>query len=403
MRKEEMQSPQFEIDVRALKLKTSEQQMLQKVVATYYSRFGEAPMSVVRAPGRVNVIGEHTDYNAGFVLPVAIDRATWIALSPSGNDAVELYSMDHDEVLSFNSQNPSKGGASWGEYPKSTAWSLLDAGFALKGWRGVTACDVPIGAGLSSSASFELAVARAFVLVSGCDWNGRRMSELCQRAENEWVGVRCGIMDQMISAVGQAGMALLIDCRDLSFEAVPVPQGVSLLVMDTSTRRGLMDTAYNERHAQCNRAADYFGVPTLRDVTLNQVMRQPEGLDSVTWRRAKHVVTECARTLEAAEAMRAGDAVGLGTLMNASHDSLRDEFEVTNEELNIITEIARQMPRCLGARMTGAGFGGCAVALMAQEEAHACIPLIQEQYMAKTGLSASLYVCHASNGAEVVY
>ncbi|HEY3661611.1 MAG TPA: galactokinase, partial [Chthoniobacterales bacterium] len=287
-------------------------------------RFGTAPQFVVRAPGRVNLIGEHTDYNDGFVLPMAIDRATWIALRPREDERVHLHSVEQNETIEFSLTNLEKSRAAWHEYPKGVAWALREAGYDLRGWEGVSSCDVPMGAGLSSSASFELAVARGFAAIGELGWDGPTMARLCQKAENQWVGVNCGIMDQMISAIGREGHAVLIDCRDFSTEAVPLPPGVSIVVMDTGTRRGLVDSAYNERRRQCEAAAHFFGVKALRDVSLSEIDTRGSGLDDITRRRARHVVTENDRTQRAAAAMKAGDAKVLGELMNQSHESMRD-------------------------------------------------------------------------------
>ncbi len=364
----------------------------QNVHDAFRQQFHATPALLVRAPGRVNLIGEHTDYNEGFVLPMAIDRATWIALRPRADGRVVLHSLEHNEQVQFDLTALTKHHRHWGEYPKGVAWALQQAGHRLRGWEGVAACDVPMGAGLSSSASFELAVARAFAAVSSLPWDPAAMAKLAQRAENQWVGVNCGIMDQMISAAGRADHALLIDCRSLATRPVPLPAGTVVVVLDTMTRRGLVESAYNERRAQCEDAAREFGVKFLRDVSVAQ-------LTPTTNQRARHVVTENDRTLRAAETR---DPVAFGQLMNASHDSLRDDFEVTNHELNVMVDCARRLPGCYGARMTGAGFGGCAVALVAAKQAAAFADAIAQDYETATGRKPQIYVCRAANGAEVV-
>lgn len=374
----------------------------QQVTQAFQERFGAAPALIVRAPGRVNLIGEHTDYNDGFVLPMAIDRAAWIALRPREDGRVAIHSLDMDETAEFELAGLVKGGPGWAEYVKGVAWAMQDAGLELAGWEGVMAGDVPVGAGLSSSAALELATARAFAAVSGIAWDPAAMALLGQKAENHWVGVNCGIMDQMISAAGLAGHALLIDCRSLDTEAAPLPPETAVVVLDTATRRGLVDSAYNERRAQCEAAARFFAVPALRDVSLAQFEAEAGGLDELTRRRAHHVIGENERTLQAVEAMRRGDAAELGRLMDASHTSLRDDFEVSNDALNVMVEIARQQPGCYGARMTGAGFGGCAVALVAAEAAASFAQDVATAYEAHSGLTPSVYVCAATNGAEVV-
>ena len=373
-------------------------------------RFGEPPALVARAPGRVNLIGDHTDYNDGFVLPMAIDRAVWIALRPRTDGRVELHSLDFGETGGFalgdpslrSGQAPARGGEGWLEYVHGVAWALGDAGLDTgHGWEGVVAGDVPLGAGLSSSAALELAAARAFAGLGKLPWEPARMAKLAQRAENAWVGVNCGIMDQLISAAGREGHALLIDCRSLDTRAVPIPADVAVVVLDTATRRGLVDSAYNERRAQCEAAAHFFGARALRDVSVEEFERRAPELDAVTRRRARHVVTEDARVLAAADALAAGDVGAVGRLMDASHASLRDDFEVSSRELDAMVEIARGQPGCHGARMTGAGFGGCAVALVAESAAAAFATDTTRGYEAATGKRPAVYVCSASGGASL--
>jgi galactokinase len=374
----------------------------QLVRHRFQEYFRTAPAFVVRAPGRVNLIGEHTDYNDGFVLPLAINRAVWIALRPRTDRHVLVHSLDFDGSTAFTLDELTRGTGGWPEYVKGVAWMLQQAGHGLRGWEGVLAGDVPVGAGLSSSAALELAVARAFAAVSELPWDAARMARLGQRAENEWVGVRCGIMDQMISAAGRAGHALLIDCRSLDIEAVPFPPGTTVVVLDTATRRGLVDSAYNERRGQCETAARAFGVSALRDVSVPRFQAEGGQLDEVTRRRARHVVTENERTLQAAEGMRRGEAVAVGRLMNASHESLRDDFAVSSRELDIMVDCGRAHPACLGIRMTGAGFGGCAVALIHTEQAESFTSSTAASYESATGIKPVLYVCTATEGAEVV-
>jgi len=373
-----------------------------QIAQAFAQRFGGAPQWIVRAPGRVNIIGEHTDYNDGFVLPMAIDRAAWIALRPRPDDRVVVHSLDFHETVEFGIAGVRHQKQKWAEYIKGMAWALREAGHPLRGWEGTVAGDVPIGAGLSSSAALEMAAARAFAAAAGLTWEPAAMARLGQRAENQWVGVNCGIMDQMISAAGKAGHALLIDCRSLETQLVPLPPGTVMVVLDTATRRGLVDSAYNERRQQCEAAAAYFQVKALRDVTPVVFESCADGLDPVTRRRARHVVGENDRTLSAAAAMRAGDAVRLGALMNESHDSLRDDFEVTNAELNVMVECARRASGCFGARMTGAGFGGCALALVTAAAAGEFAAQVTAEYQRVTRRAPAVYVCRATNGAEIV-
>ena len=373
-----------------------------QISQAFQQRFAAAPTFVVRAPGRVNLIGEHTDYNDGFVMPMAIDRATWIALRPSGNRQVTVHALDFDERDTFDLDHLEPKPGSWMNYVLGVTWALQQHGYATDGWEGVLAGDVPIGAGLSSSAALLLAAARAFAAVTGWDWDAPRMAQLSQYAENKWVGLNCGIMDQMISAAGVAGHALLIDCRSLALSPQPLPPGIAVVVLDTATRRGLVDSAYNERRAQCEAAARHFDAAALRDVSLTQLEASRADLDPLTYRRARHVITENARVLQACDAMQAGDAHALGRLLDASHISLRDDFEVSSRELDIIVEVAAAHPACLGARMTGAGFGGCAVALVRDEDVQAFAASTMAAYTARTGLSPHVYVCRATAGAEIV-
>ena len=373
----------------------------ERVIQEFEQRFGGAPVFIVRAPGRVNLIGEHTDYNDGFVVPMAIDRAVWIALRPRADGRVVGHSLDLDQSVEFWLEDNKDEQVGWGDYVKGVAWALEDAGYALRGWEGVVTGDVPIGAGLSSSAALEMATARAFAATSAFPWEATKLAKIGQRAENEWVGVNCGIMDQLISAAGVADHALLIDCRSLEMQAVPLPPDTVVVVLDTMTRRGLVDSVYNERRAQCEAAARFFGVPALRDVSVDQFLARANELDETTRRRALHVVTENARALQAAQVMLRGDAVELGRLMDASHISLRDDFEVSSNELNAIVACAQRDDGCYGARMTGAGLGGCAVALVRTAAVDAFADNVSSCYEEETGLKPNVYVCTATAGATV--
>ena len=373
----------------------------------FTERFGIAPTHLVRAPGRVNLIGEHTDYNDGFVLPMAIDRAVWIALRPAAGTAVRVHSHDFDADGEFDLQQvrtagPAAAGKGWLEYLKGMAWALMDAGHELRGWEGVVAGDVPIGAGLSSSAALEMATARAFSEVSDLSWDPAAMAKLGQRAENAWVGVNCGIMDQMISASGHAGHAMLLDCQSLEPEHVCLPVDASIVVLDTGTRRGLVDSAYNERRSQCEAVAKHLGVTALREVTATALIVAASQLDGTALRRARHVVTESQRTVEAASQLAAGNTRRMGELMDASHISLREDFEVSSEALDTMVSCARRQPGCFGARMTGAGFGGCAVALVDADAAESVARDTCAAYLHETGNEPTAYVCVPTAGAAVV-
>ena len=366
----------------------------------FQERFGRWPQWIVRAPGRVNLIGEHTDYNDGFVLPLAIDRAIWIALGARPDRRVAVHSADFHEPGEFSLEQLVHQQAGWLEYLKGVAWSLQEAGYSLTGWEGVVQGDVPQGAGLSSSAALEVATARAFAAVGAWNWEPVAMAKLGQRAENQWVGVNCGIMDQLISATGRAGHAVLIDCRSLELAPVPFPPGVAVAILDTATRRGLVDSEYNERRARCEAAARTFAVRALRDVDMSRFEREAGRLDDTTRRRARHVISENQRTLDAAQAMRHGDVRALGRLMNESHASLRDDFQVSSDALNAMVECARRHPACYGARMTGAGFGGCAVALVDRAAGDDFAATVAAAYEKTAGHTPAVYVCEATDGAE---
>ncbi len=370
---------------------------------SFINHFNSSPQFIVRAPGRVNLIGEHTDYNDGFVLPMAIDRAVWIALSPRMDSQVRIRSLDlgEDSVFDLNSLTKGEG---WAEYIKGVANELQKAGHMLSGFDGAITGDIPRGAGLSSSAGVELATARAFSIISDIEWDAPQMARHAQKAENEWVGVNCGIMDQMASAASMEGYALFLDCRTLEYEHAPLPENISIVILDTSTRRGLVDSAYNERRSQCEEAARWFGVAALRDVSPEMFLQSKaeHDLSQVVMKRARHIISENARVLEAVQVMKAGNIKRLGELFNASHDSLRDDFEVTNDALNIMVNCAREQESCYGARMTGAGFGGCAVALVEKENAQEFTNAVSAAYRQRSGLEASIYVCKASSGASII-
>ncbi|HCV24550.1 MAG TPA: galactokinase [Candidatus Latescibacteria bacterium] len=373
----------------------------------FKERFGTTATQLVRAPGRVNLIGEHTDYNDGFVLPMAIDHAVWIALRPAQGTAVRVHSHEFHAEGEFDlkqvrAAGPPSAGEGWLEYVKGTAWALMEAEHELRGWEGVIAGDVPIGAGLSSSAALEMATARAFAAVGDLPWDPAAMARLGQRAENAWVGVNCGIMDQMISASGRAGHAMLLDCRSLTPEHVCMPENASLVVLDTGTRRGLVDSAYNERRSQCEAVAEHLGVDALREVTATALIVAQSQLDGTALRRARHVVTENQRTIEAASVLAAGNTARMGELMDASHISLREDFEVSSDALNRMVSLARRQPGCFGARMTGAGFGGCAVALADADAAESLAQETCAAYRHETGNEPTAYVCVATDGAAVV-
>lgn len=386
------------------------QTQVQEAFAAHY---GGTAQALVRAPGRVNLIGEHTDYNEGFVLPMAIDRAAWLALTPRDDATVRVHFLDFEQGGAFDLGDLHKGDPLGPlDYVKAVAWALQRQGHRLRGFDAVVAGDVPIGAGLSSSAALELAVARAFAVASDLAWDGVQMARAARHGENGFIGLNVGIMDQMISAMGQAGAALLIDCRAVEQQPLPAAAltlapapsqfGCAVVVLDTNTRRSLaVGKAYNERRASCVAAADYFGVSALRDVTPEQVQQAPD-LDPLLRKRARHITTENQRAQAAWQALQAGDMARLGQLMNASHASLRDDYEVSNDALDQIVACAQAHPAAYGARMTGAGFGGCAVALVAAAQVARFIHEVAACYAAASGRAGAGYVFEPAAGASVL-
>lgn len=377
------------------------------VVQGLRERFGRDAEAVARAPGRVNLIGEHTDYNDGFVMPIALDRGVTVAAARRTDRRCRLASLEMQGVVEFDLARLHRDPAdAWGGYARGVAWALQEAGHPLCGLDAVLSSDVPVGAGLSSSAALEVALAFLWQEICGFEMPGPEMARLCQRAENEFVGVKCGIMDQFISRLGRVDHALLIDCRSLEFRYVPVPSdGVCFIVADTGKRRGLVDSEYNARRKECEAAVRFFasrrpGVLALRDVTPDELADAERDLSPVTFSRARHVVLENQRTLDAAMALERGEIEALGALMNASHESLRDEYAVSCPELDLMVDLARAVPGVLGSRLTGAGFGGCTVSLVEERSVPRFLSSVPPAYRARTGLEPALYACGAAAGAS---
>ena len=370
----------------------------ERAIGRHRERWG-APRLVARAPGRVNLIGEHTDYNDGFTLPMALPFDTVIAVSSEGdpeNGPVAIDSAGFGTVVIDPSGDPAAA-PSWARHLAGCVALLRERGIPAGGWRATIDTDIPTGASLSSSAALEVATIQALLARAGHRWPPIEVAQLGQRVENEVVGLPSGIMDQFISAGAVAGHASLMDCRALTLTPVPLPAGVVVAIMDTGTRRVLADAAYGERRAACERAATQIGVGVLRDAPID---RLTSVVDDVDRRRAHHVITENQRTLDAVAAMRAGDVDGLGRLMDASHASLRDDFEVSGPGLDAIVVAARSATGCLGARMTGGGFAGCAVALVRSEDAEAFTAEVVERYE-HAGHTARIWVCEPAAGASV--
>ena len=356
---------------------------------------------MVRAPGRVTLIGEHTESSDGLVLPMAIDREVRIALRPRKDTTVRLRALDLGEEVVFDAAEPTvRTGPS--AFAEGVAWALARDGHALTGFDGVVTGDVPVGAGLSSSSALALALARAFAAAGDLPWDARRMAAAGHRAQNDWLGLASGIAGPLVAACAVEGSGLLIDCRDLTTETLALPPGASLVVLDTGTRRGPVGSTYDDRREQVGAAAEALGVGRLRDVSEAEFARREHELSPVLRRRARHVIGENARVLRAAEAMRRGSAEELGALMNESHASLRDDFLVSAPVLDEMSEIARGRPGCHGARMIGGGFAGCAIALVDARALGDFLPAVEERYWEETGVEASLYACRASAGAGIL-
>lgn len=365
----------------------------RRAVDCYHARFGAPPDVVASAPGRVNLLGEHTDYNGGFVLPCAIERRVAVAL---GRGDGGLFSMDNDDQQP--DRGPRTGG--WSDYPRGVVWALEQAGAHIPAFQASITGDVPPGAGLSSSAAIEAATALALDALCDLKMTRRDLALLCQRAENEFVGVQSGIMDQYAALLCQTGSALLIDCRALASEPVPLDldvAGLALFVCDTRVRRRLASTGYNERRATCARAAERLGVAQLRDAAPGDLAR----LSGDELRYAGHVISENARVLAGVAALRRGDFAAFGALMWASHASLRDDFAVSTDELDAVVAEARR-EGALGARLTGAGFGGCAIALIARDRAEALAEAVTRRFTERGYQAPVCFQFSPSAGAEVV-
>jgi galactokinase len=378
--------------------------LISSLTAAFERSFQGAPDMLVQAPGRVNLIGEHTDYNDGFVLPCAIDFHTLVAARARSDRIVRVVALDYaDQLDEFSLDTPivPREDAPWANYVRGVVQMLLAHGVALGGADLALVGNVPQGAGLSSSASLEVAVGQAFKGLYRL--NGLSPTDLAliaQRAENQFVGCNCGIMDQLISARGQQGHALLIDCRSLHTQAVPMPQDMAVMIIHSRVRRGLVESEYNTRRAQCEQAARHYGVAALRDLTVAQLQAGSQGLDAVAYRRARHVVTENQRTVDAAAALAAHDMRVMGQLMAQSHVSMRDDFQITVPAIDALVDITQNAigPEG-GARMTGGGFGGCVVALVPQALVAHVRSAVQAQYRSPQGELAQIHVCSPSAGA----
>ena len=373
----------------------------------FRARFA-APSTIYRAPGRVNLIGEHTDYNDGFVLPAAIEFYCWVAAGPRVDRKLVVHSENFNETVEANLDSISPTGKShWSNYPLGVAWALQSAGKRLSGANLFISGDVPLGAGLSSSAAIEVAVGFALLHHSSLAINLTELARLCQKAENEFVGARCGIMDQFVACHGRASHALLLDCRSLDYKRVKFPHGIQLVICNTMVKHEIGASQYNVRRAECEEGVRNLrkvlpGIRALRDVTLAQLEKHCALLSPIVYSRCRHVVTENDRTLEAVRVLRAEDLQAFGWLMRESHRSLRDNYEVSCKELDLMVEIASAQPGVVGARMTGGGFGGCTINLVKSAALDAFKQTVAAKYLAQTGLTPEIYVSPASDGVQQI-
>ena len=390
-------------------MKSSEQRT-QEIIEEFSRRFQQPPTMVAVGPGRVNLIGEHTDYNDGFVLPVAIKRDIRIALRPRQDRRVKVYSLEYTDAYEFSlDELRYNQDLLWTNYVQGVAWALQELGLPLRGFDGVFSGNVPRASGLSSSAALEVAVATAFLAASDQSdaIDGVKIALAAQRAENKFVGVNCGIMDQYISVLGQEGQALLIDCRSLQYKLIPVPKEAALVIGNTKASRSLAGSAYNERRRQCEEGVAILqgvlpNVTALRDVTSAQLEEHKGLLSETVYRRCRHVVGENERVLQAVEALTRNDLVTVGRLMNESHTSLRDDYEVSSPALDAMVNAMRSVEGVYGARLTGAGFGGCAIALVQPGREQAVTDAIYEKYPKAANIWPEVYISQAGPGAQLI-
>ena len=367
-----------------------------------------AETRIYRAPGRVNLIGEHTDYNDGFVMPAAINFSTFVAISSRDDRTISVSSENFREQVSFDLDDPApQPKRHWSDYVRGVVVSLQQAGYEVRGSKLQVTGDVPIGSGLSSSAAIEVATGYALLERSGFDVDRIELAKLCQRAENEFVGMRCGIMDQFVSCHGEKGRALLLDCRSLEYKTLPLANETRLVICNTMVKHELAAGEYNKRRSECEQGVRYLsqrlpGARTLRDVTSADLESHGRDLPDVIYCRCRHVINENARVLAAADALERGDNRDFGQLMDESHRSLRDDYEVSCEELDLMVELAKDLAGVYGARMTGGGFGGCTVNLVADDAVEEFKDQIARSYENTTGITPAIYVCSAAQGAQEV-
>ena len=378
-----------------------------ELLTSFKARFGTGA-SVYRAPGRVNLIGEHTDYNDGLVMPAAIGFSCWAAIAPREDRKLVLYSENYGEGYEADlDELRGRGAGHWADYLLGVAWALQDGGYRLRGANVYIAGDVPLGAGLSSSAAVEVSTGYALLSAANHAIDRTKLALLCQRAENEYVGMRCGIMDQFVSCRGRAGHALMLDCRSLEYRALRLPPHVRLVICNTMVKHKLQAGEYNARRAECEEAVQKLsdalpGIRSLRDVSVEQLAENRSLLSETLYRRCRHVISENRRVRKVADLLERGKTEGLRGVMGASHESLRDDYEVSCRELDAMVEIAGRQRGVYGARMTGGGFGGCTINFVDVEHAAEFQRRVSTEYEAAFGLRPDIYICEASQGAELV-
>ncbi len=377
------------------------------VLELHRQRFGE-PAAMFVAPGRANLIGEHTDYSEGFVMPAAIDFSTVAAISARDDARAVMYSANFDELVENSIAHITAGRRDhWTDYPAGVLWSLQKEALQVPGFNLTVAGNVPVGAGLSSSASIEVAVAMALLARSGQRLDLKRVAQVCQRAENGFVGANSGIMDQLVVCCGKLDHALLLDCRTLEFRLVKIPRNVRIVLCNSMVQHSISGGEYNTRRAEIEEGVKILqqqksSIHFLRDATMDDLLARKGGMPDTIFRRCRHVITENQRVLDGAAAFESGDLGRFGELMKESHDSYRDDFEASCDECDILVELAQKQPGCYGARLTGGGFGGCTVNLVEEEDAEGFVAAMREGYERATGITAEIYLTKASDGVHPV-
>jgi len=389
----------------SMDLATRFTEISQRFKERFQELYGGQSCTIFRAPGRVNLIGEHTDYNQGFVMPVAIEMSCWVAISPTADRTVEVHSCNLHESRVFDLDQPRRLG-DWSDYVQGVALMLEKSGYHLPGAKMLVSSDVPIGSGLSSSAALEIATGMALLNTQPAPCDPLQLALACQRAENEYVGARCGIMDQFIASHGRSGHAVMLDCRSLQHRFLPIPASACLVICNSMVKHQIAAGEYNQRRAECEEAVQTLGqvrllpgLAALRDLSLIDLERFRDLLSPTVYKRCRHVVTENQRVGEAATALEQNDLARLGELMAASHRSLRGDYEVSCPELDLLVETAAQTAGVHGARMTGGGFGGCTVNVVASEAVPGFVEKIALTYRKQTGVAPEIYVSTASAGA----